>query len=61
MAAPRVWERAHQRSGSGTDDTCRASVDIAPGRTGSVGCYKRQVESATGFSPQIADVRWQER
>jgi len=42
----------------GTDNSCRLSVNIPPGQTARLGCYKRLVPGATGVQPQIVDVRW---
>jgi predicted Zn-dependent protease len=42
----------------GTDNSCRLSVNIPPGQTARLGCYKSHVPGATGVNPQIVDVRW---
>ncbi len=43
----------------GTDSSCRLSVNIPPGQTARLGCYKRHVAGATAVTPQIVDLRWQ--
>ena len=42
----------------GTDNSCRLAVNIPPGQTARLGCYKRVVSGSTGVSPQVVDVRW---